>query len=216
MALTKDQRFAFDVQGYIRLSGLLTARELKRLKGWMAAAEKTDLVALNNDLGGLQVEQLNRPVSRILDADPRFACLLDHPKVAPYLREFLGSDYRHIDNELYYTHPGYKGGGWHRGVKEDADGHVDAKGRFFCPMVKAFYCMSDVGPGQGEFVLVPGSHRSRLPVDFKNRVDLPGQLIFSDIKAGDVILFNEALLHNGRPNITNKIRKTIIINFGRK
>ena len=35
------------------------------------------------------------------------------------------------------------------------------------------------------------------------------------IRAGDVIVFNEALLHNGRPNPSEKTRITLIINFGR-
>jgi hypothetical protein len=30
-----------------------------------------------------------------------------------------------------------------------------------------------------------------------------------------VIIFNEALLHNGRPNPSNKTRQTIIMNLGR-
>jgi ectoine hydroxylase-related dioxygenase (phytanoyl-CoA dioxygenase family) len=45
-------------------------------------------------------------------------------------------------------------------------------------------------------------------------VDLPGQHIF-EVAAGDIILFNEALLHNGRPNPSKRLRKTIIMNLGR-
>ena len=47
------------------------------------------------------------------------------------------------------------------------------------------------------------------------RVDQPGQRIFDDVQAGDVIMFNEALLHNGRPNPSEQTRITLIINFGR-
>jgi ectoine hydroxylase-related dioxygenase (phytanoyl-CoA dioxygenase family) len=49
----------------------------------------------------------------------------------------------------------------------------------------------------------------------KGRVDLPAQHVFDDVKAGDIIIFNEALLHNGRPNPSTKTRKTLIVNFGR-
>lgn len=215
MTLDQDQRFQFDVQGYLHLKKLLRPAEISAIKKWIASAAKTDLKVLNRDLEGKKAEHLNRPVSRMIDADPRFGRLLDHPKVAPYLREFLGVDYRHIDNDLYFTYPGFKGGGWHRGVSAHPLGHVDKAGRFFCPMVKVFYCMSDVDPGGGEFVLVPGSHRTSLPLDLK-RVDLPGQRTFDDVKTGDVIIFNEGLLHNGRPNLSTKTRKTLIINFGRR
>jgi ectoine hydroxylase-related dioxygenase (phytanoyl-CoA dioxygenase family) len=220
--ISEDLRFAFDVQGYLHLKGLIPASELETYAGWMAAADKTDVAALQSDVdqtavskrAGYDLDYLNRPVSRPIDADPRFARFLDHPAVAPYLSEFLGRDYKHIDNDLYYTSPGYKGGSWHRGCSHHPSGHV-VDGKFLCPMVKAFYCMTDVGPGQGEFVVIPGTHRSQLEVEMDGRVDLPAQKVFDDVKAGDVILFNEGILHNGRPNTTQKTRKTIIMNFGR-
>jgi len=214
MAISDDARFEFDVQGYLHLRGAMSADELTVYNSWIADVDDTDIAALNADDDTRVQYHINRPVSRVIDADPRFGAFLDHPAIEPYLIEFLGADYRHIDNEVYYTYPGYEGGGWHRGVSEHVVGHV-VGGAFICPMVKAFYCVNDVGPGGGEFVVVPGSHRSRLPVETKGRVDLPGQHVFDDVTAGDVILFNEGLLHNGRPNTTDSTRKTVIVNFGR-
>jgi len=214
MPIPDDLRFAFDVQGYLHLRGALTPEEVETYRQWMNEAESADVRALNADYPEGMKYQLNRPVSRMFDADSRFARFLDHPEVAPFLAEFLGEDYRHIDNDLYYTYPGYGGGGWHRGVRPHPTGHV-VNGKFICPMVKVFYCMTDVGPDEGAFVVVPGSHRAQFPVVTKDRVDLPAQHIFDDVTAGDVIIFNEGLLHNGRPNPSQKTRKTIIVNFGR-
>jgi Phytanoyl-CoA dioxygenase (PhyH) len=214
MPISDDLRFAFDVQGYLHLRGALTADEVAEYTRWMDEDDGADLNVLNADnLDGMK-HQLNRPVSRVMDLDTRFALFLDHPVAKPFLAEFLGEDYRHIDNDLYYTYPGYNGGSWHRGVQPHPTGHV-VEGQFICPMVKIFYCMTDVGPGEGEFVVIPGSHRAQFQVDMK-RVDLPAQHIFDDVKAGDVILFNEALIHNGRPNPSQKTRKTMIVNFGRR
>ncbi len=215
MTITPDHRFAFDIQGYLHLRAALTPDEVVEYTQWMDATAETNVDALNADHPEWIRHQLNRPVSRVIDADVRFARLLDHPVVAPFLHEFLGVDYRHIDNELYYTYPGYEGGKWHRGVPAQPTGYVE-EGKFTCSMVKVFYCMSDVGPGEGEFVVVPSSHRAQFAVETKGRVDLPAQHIFDDVKAGDIIIFNEALLHNGRPNPSQKTRKTIIINFGRR
>jgi ectoine hydroxylase-related dioxygenase (phytanoyl-CoA dioxygenase family) len=75
--------------------------------------------------------------------------------------------------------------------------------------------MSDVGPGEGEFVVIPGSHKAMFKLAWEGRIDLPGQHVFDNVKAGDVIIFNEGLIHNGRPNPSQKTRKTLIINFGR-
>ncbi len=213
MTVTDDLRFAFDVQGYLHLRQALTDDEIVEYNGWIADVEGADVQALNADNPDVK-HLLNRPVSRVFDVDPRFGRFLDHPAVEPLLVEFLGADYRHIDNELYYTYPGYAGGGWHRGVHTHPTGHV-VDGKFICPMVKVFYCMTDVGPGEGAFEVIPGSHRAQFPLDWKDRVDLPAQHIFDDVHTGDIIVFNEAVVHNGRPNPSSKTRKTIIMNFGR-
>ncbi len=212
MSITDDHRFAFDVQGFLHLREALTADEVALYRTWIDDAKDVDIATLNADNpAGIQ-KQLNRPVSRIVDADVRFARFLDHPAVVPFLQEFLGDDYRHIDNDLYFTHPGYAGGHWHRGVRAHATGHV-INGSFRCPMVKVFYCLTDVGPDQGAFVVVPGSHKAQYHIDM-HRIDLPAQHIFDDVRAGDVIIFNEALLHNGRPNPSSTTRQTVIVNFG--
>ena len=215
MSVTPEQRFEFDVQGYLHLRQALPSAEVELYRQWMADAERADVKALNADEPQRMKHHLNRPVSRVLDADPRFVRFLDHPVAHPFLSEFLGPDYRHIDNDLYYTYPGYAGGNWHRGVRPHPSGHVVDE-RFVCPMVKVFYCMTDVGPGEGEFVVIPGSHRAAFEIETTGRIDLPAQHVFDDVKAGDVIIFNEGLLHNGRPNRSQKTRKTIIVNFGRR
>jgi len=212
MALTADQRFEFDLSGFLHLRGALTPAEVAEYTRWMDSVDKIDVKALNAATPDWMQHHLNRPVSRVIDADPRFARFLDHPVVEPLLSEMLGADYRHIDNDLLYTHPGYKGGGWHRGVKVHPTGHV-RDGAFICPMVKVFYCMTDVGPNEGNFEVIPGSHRAQFEIPM-DRVDLPGQHIF-EVRAGDIILFNEGLLHNGRPNPSQRLRKTIVMNLGR-
>ena len=215
MTISQDLRFEFDVQGYLHLRGALPPDELAECIGWTEeAVARTDVATLNADDPSRLQNQMNRPLSRPLDADPRLARYLDHPSVEPLLTEFLGEGYRHIDNDLLYTYPDYKGGGWHRGVRARPNGHV-VDGRFICPMVKVFYCLTDVGPGEGEFVLIPGSHKAAFEIDM-DRVDLPAQRVFDDVRAGDVIIFDEGLLHNGRPNRSETTRRTLIVNLGRE
>ena len=210
--LSDDERILFDTQGYLHLRSALTPAEVAAYLRLVEENRDRDVKELNENPADL-AHQLNRPLSRMLDADVRFAPLLDHPAVQPYLAAFLGEEYRHIDNDLYFTYPGYTGGQWHRGVQAHPTGHV-VNGAFICPMVKVFFCLSDVGPDQGEFVVVPGSHTSHFAISTA-RLDLPGQHVFDNVHAGDVIVFNEALLHNGRPNPSAKTRITLIINFGR-
>ena len=228
MGISHSRRFEFDVRGFVHLRDAMASEEVEQYKMWAHEAESIDVNALF--AGAPDLDRLiSRPVSRIIDADPRFAAFLDHPAAVDYLCEFLGSDYKHIDNELYYTHPGYVGGPWHRGVRAHPTGHV-VDGRFICPMVKAFYCLTDVGPDHGALAFVPGSHRAQFDFDggaadrgddplhrtADGHVDLPGQHVFDDVHARDIIIFNEALLHAGRPNPSTRTRKSVIVNFGRE
>ena len=72
MAIDADQMFAFDVQGYLHLRGAITLAELAEVAPWMGDVDKTDVKALNADNIEGMTAQLNRPVSRVFDADIRF------------------------------------------------------------------------------------------------------------------------------------------------
>ena len=68
MALTQDQLFEFDVQGYLHLRNALTPAEVVEYTAWMDEAQSTDVQALNADFPEGLKQQLNRPVSRMVDA----------------------------------------------------------------------------------------------------------------------------------------------------
>src|SRR6185503_1880071 len=107
--LSDDERFLFDNQGYLHLRRALPSAEVAAYLRLVEDNRDTDVKELNEDQSYLS-HQLNRPLSRMIDADVCFAALLDQTAVEPYLVTFLGEDYRHIDNDLYFTYPGYKGG----------------------------------------------------------------------------------------------------------
>jgi len=216
MSVSNETKFTFDVQGYLHLRQAMTPGQVAEYTSWATELEHTDLSALNRENPGWDQEQMNHPVSRIFDADPRFCGFLDHPAVEKYLSEFLGRDYRHIDNDLLYTYPGYEGGVWHRGIRPHPTGHW-VNGQCICPMIKVFYCITDVGPDEGGFAIIPGSHKAIFTIDEEHMKDIPAQaFVFDSVKAGDIVLFNEALIHTGTANPSRKTRKTIIVNFGRE
>ena len=53
-------------------------------------------------------------------------------------------------------------------------------------MVKVFYCMSDVGPGEGEFVVIPGSHKAMFKLAWEGHW-LEGDVKVRLIAAGYVV-----------------------------
>lgn len=77
----------------------------------------------------------------------------------------------------------------------------------WCPLV-------DVGPDNGQLVVLPGSHRLRhsirsldtssLYIDFGDDVDR--RLVEVPARAGDAVLYAHSLFHGSRPNRTDAIR----------
>src|SRR3954470_6736187 len=71
MPISSDDRFTFDVKGYLHLRGALSAAKVAEYTRWMSDVDKIDVKAFNHDRLPLLDKHLNRPVSRVIDADPR-------------------------------------------------------------------------------------------------------------------------------------------------
>ena len=69
MSISPDHQFAFDVSGYLRLRGALMPEEVAEYTTWIDANEAANVESLNADDPSNIPHQLNRPVSRIIDAD---------------------------------------------------------------------------------------------------------------------------------------------------
>ena len=77
MSISNETKFTFDVQGYLHLRQAMTPGQVAEYTSWATELEHTDLSALNRENPGWDQEQMNHPVSRIFDADPRFCGFLD-------------------------------------------------------------------------------------------------------------------------------------------
>ena len=86
--VSDDERFLFDNQGYLHLRGALTPEEVATYLGLVEENRDRDVRELNEDPTNL-AHQINRPLSRMIDADVRFARLLDHREIAPATCEAL-------------------------------------------------------------------------------------------------------------------------------
>ena len=67
----------------------------------------------------------------------------------------------------------------------------------------ATWALTDVGPGDGGFVCIPGSHKTNflpnLPDDVRRQERLPDYVHQPPVRAGDVLIFTEALIHGSAP-----------------
>jgi ectoine hydroxylase-related dioxygenase (phytanoyl-CoA dioxygenase family) len=211
--MTEAQRFLFDLQGYLMIEDALSPAEVEALKEtiYRLAREKVPDTA-RWDARGEPREFLT--VHRPIEKDPLFVQMVDHPAVLPILQQLVGENPILIDNDAELTPHHNNPKHWHRGV--GTHGYWVEDGRFFCTMVKCIWYLSDVRKGENCTRIIPGSHKSRIPVSYPNgnrAADLPGQ-VEVEAKAGTVMIFAEACLHAGNINPSDKTRVNMYFNYG--
>jgi hypothetical protein len=182
---TELDRFIFEAWGYLIIPDVLTAIEVKEC---LIAS-----VRLHEAAGTSGWAQ----VGKGYETEPVLEQLIDHPKVLPKVRALYGD--RFILQSAWCTkQPAFGGyGGWH----QDGSGAYDfSKLGYPIPLVqlRASYLLTDQSvPRTGNMELIPGSHRSQVPLPpfvRKQADDVPiGHVICAP--AGSVLLFHNAVWH---------------------
>ena len=207
--MTDLQRYMFDVQGFVVLRDVLDGAAVAELRERMTAhiegAEPDDPTIARVGDGSIRtVEFLHR--------DAAFRRLLDHPAVVGTLEELLSPGFR-IDHYYGMQHPKGTGrlplhGGGHR---RGSEFYVFRDGQIFTGMAVASWALTDAPSEGGGFVCIPGSHKANYDLSrleaFQDAAraqeivafDDPGIVRRVDVRAGDVLIFTEALCHGAEP-----------------
>jgi ectoine hydroxylase-related dioxygenase (phytanoyl-CoA dioxygenase family) len=224
--LDEYEKYFFDLNGYLVVENALSTEELGTLNEAIdnnadrikiRSAEQTlakgspALVGEHGrgDLGGM----LTWPKP---SCEP-FRALLDHPSIMPHLLEVLRDGFR-LDH-LYgiITVVGAEGHTLHGGGTADDFTHFYQfhNGRMRCGLTVVSWALTDVGPGDGGFMCIPGSHKS-------NYVSPPGvSRLEKDIgvvrqveaPAGSAVIFTEALTHGTMPWKAKRERRSILYKY---
>ena len=219
-AVTREDRFLFDLQGFLVLRDVLSPDECAALLDALRPLEAVDypdewMQSLPPDSSGRPTRETQIPHQTRLNGLPRisdaFAYLIDHTRVLPYLREFVGEP-QLINTWSISKDQGTPAGGWHRGIAPTdyscRDGQIRSR------MFNTVYFLTDNGPEDGCVVGIPGSHKNNIDLawrDYKG-LDMPGAAPATG-RAGDVLLFSEAVIHDGLPKTTPGTRSNIYFNY---
>ncbi len=204
--ISDEDRFHFDTQGFLILRGVLNAEEVNALleKFNEINARGTDTTYLEkktmhpNDVGKSSVIHIDDHYVRLnsLDEqDPLFGTLVNHPRILPYLQEFMKEPkYRGSWGIANSQGPHFSS--WHAGHEPSDFSFNDGIIRSLS--VNTGWFLSKNGPDDGCLLLVPGSHKANLKLNFKSYpgIELPGS-VRAVGEAGDVVLFSECVLHMG-------------------
>lgn len=221
--VTPEEKYLFDLQGFLQLRDVLAPEECRELlrvlellkqreynDEWMekVPSDKRRFCNMTCDRraeGRVRFNGLPR-------LDPAFDSLIAHPRIMPYLQEFMDGP-QLINTWSIEKAKGSDAIGWHRGV---------SPGEYFCrngvirsKMLNVIFFLTDNGIEDGCAAAVPGSHKNNLDLIYAKyaNLEMPGSVAATG-KPGDVFLFSEAVLHYGLPKTTEGMRTNLYFNYG--
>jgi ectoine hydroxylase-related dioxygenase (phytanoyl-CoA dioxygenase family) len=121
--------------------------------------------------------------------------------VLPYLVELIGPRLRVDHDYCIFMQPGASGQDIHGGpMRYESDHWYHYQdGVIRNGLMVATWVLNDALPGDGGFVCIPGSHKTNfiqsVPTEVLKQTRRPDYVVQPELRAGDVLIFTEALIH---------------------
>lgn len=223
--ITALDEYFFDLYGYSVIPKALDGEHLAALNRWI-----DDLPPLQTGqwFGNIYTQSYSGidgiNLQDIIEGGEIFERLIDHPAWIEQSRHYLGPSTKPYLYEIFIN---VRSSGGYLGVHSGGHNvdHLHRSGRlngqWVCSMLSVLIPLTDVGPGDGPTVIVPGSHKSDFP---HPRQDQRGAIsegsgehmegaIEIHLKAGDALLFNDALCHGSAQRTNPGQRRMIIMRY---
>ena len=213
MSMTTHEKYLFDLQGFLVIPDALDksqVTELNRIVDERVAAEVAP-DATTHRFGGL------------LEWGQPYLDLSFNPRVEGHLSEIVDPRFRLDHVYLDVIRSGLSPIGAHLhggGAPFNPVSYFNYRdGRFHCALTVVAYNLRDVGPGDGGFACVPGSHKANFPYPetWKHLTDLPAEAepLIRRVTgpAGTAVIFTEALTHGPLPWTAAGERRTAFYKY---
>ncbi|HEY3080956.1 MAG TPA: phytanoyl-CoA dioxygenase family protein [Chloroflexota bacterium] len=216
--MNDEERYLFDLMGYVVVEPVLDGRELDELNALIDAREVW---------ARFEEERAERPgagargaayhVGPLHTWEEPFRRLIAHTRIVPYLVEMIGPGFRYDHGYAIFMKRGGEKLRLHGGGTpyEPEECYHWRNGRMYNGLVVVSFALGDVGPGDGGFAAVPGSHKANLPCPepFKQFERAGPWLQQVPQRAGSAIIFTEALTHGTWPWTAETERRSLLYKF---
>lgn len=225
--------YLFDLRGFLILEQALEPDLLDALnaefdsfpeippQGWWGNVQRVDNDPENTNLA--------LDIQNIVEAGEPFERLIDHPSWIDYARRYAGEAESYVQglyiDECFATvrraggySPPHSGGyqGAVRGQYRFTDGV------FRCGQLNVLMALTDIGPGDGGTVVVPGSHKSNFghPQFAQFGRENGGSIASMEaavevhMNKGDALLFVDGLSHGAGARTNPGERRVVIYRYG--
>ena len=177
------------------------------------------------DNDGLNLQQ-------IYEAGEPFERLIDHPSWIDHMKCFVGGegtfDWKHGPLFIDENFANFRGPG--EAIGMHSGGHSFqmrnqfrvANGKFHCGQINVLIPLTDIGPGDGATLVIPGSHKSNFVHPDYNQFamsreragEVPDGAIEVHMKTGDALLFVDAICHGSTRRCNTGKRRTVVYRYG--
>ena len=209
--MTPEQRYFFDVAGYLHLENVLSGDELKNAQeaadryismppeewppGFGADLERKDLTGYQHGFA------FDKPLEQLAMHPTTWPIMMEFTNYRP---RFAGGTLGH-NHHRHWFHPLHAG--WTVGKEPDTRRYYIENSKIRCTDFIFFFYLTDVFPGDGGLVVIPGSHKSNYALQtdsyYQSTYDNEGYMAnfvppgVANItpRAGDVAIISERLIH---------------------
>ncbi|MEM7330997.1 MAG: phytanoyl-CoA dioxygenase family protein [Chloroflexota bacterium] len=234
MQPTEREKYFFDLNGFLVLRGALTPEQVNACNNGIDAMlpiQEEEWVGYVHGHSFKDNDGVN--LQQIYEGGPAFEVLIDHPSWIEKVKCFVGGegtfDWNHgplfIDeNFANLRGPGQAIGlhsGGETGMKRTQ--YRYRNGRFQCGQVNILMALTDVGPGDGATMVIPGSHKANFAhPDFEKyqmrsedaAVDKVEGAIEVQLNAGDALLFVDCISHGSARRVNAGQRRIMVFRYG--
>lgn len=197
-AVTERERYLFDLQGFLVAPDAIDPA--------LCAELDADVTRhLTDEVDPAATHHRFMKKEPLLAWGPAWRRLIDNPRIMPYLDEFISTEMRldHDYADVIRKGGGHNGSSIHGGATpfDECFFYLHQNGRIRSSLTVVAYALRDVGPGEGGFGCIPGSHKSNYPVPASCRELATPDACMTVVpaKAGSAIIFTEALAHGTAP-----------------
>ena len=213
--------YLFDLRGYLVLKNALAPALVERLNAefdefprdlplgaWYQGAQRRDY----NPQAGMELHHC-------LEIGGPFETLIDHPSWLAHVQHYCGEQNTYVEGlfiDECFASIRKEGGSFHfhsGGYDGALRGKYRCENGFFrCGQVNVLMALTDIGPGDGGTLVIPGSHKSNQPLPPND--ELHQHAIEVHLQKGDALLFVDGITHGGSDRTNEGERRVVIYRYG--
>lgn len=223
---TAMEEYKFDLRGHVILKQALDPDHVQEINRWVDALPSLEL---GQWVGNINVHRYQdhdgANLQNIIEGGDLFQRLIDHSSWIELVRHYIGTMATPFIHECFLNIR-ESGGfiGLHSGGELATRG-----GRIAGGIVNGQWCqqyltliiaLSDIGPGDGATMIIPGSHKSALPHplqsstgEYLGSVQNAECAVEMHLGAGDALLFNDLVAHGSAARTNPGERRTLVFRY---